>query len=99
MGIVGDKTPIRSVVGAIVLAVIMAQPAVAQGQRTPRQVSDQLTRICGKAGHSPQGLKACAEKMSALCRKQRIDPKSQRCWQWVLGEDDNKRLDMRALKR
>ena len=83
----------------VCLLVSLAAPSDAQRARTPKQSGQELSAICKKAGHAPTAMKRCAQMITALCRKKRINPKSKRCWQWVLEQNDRRRLDMKALRR
>lgn len=82
----------------MVLALIAA-PVDAQRSRTAKEAGQQLTTICQKAGHAPGTMRRCAQMITALCRTKGIDPKSKRCWQWVLHQNDRRNLDMKALSR
>lgn len=91
----------KCVCSAIIVSVLVtfAAPSEAQRTRTPKNSGLQLTSICKKAGHTPGVMRRCARMITALCRKKGINPKSKRCWQWVLNQNDRRTLDMKALKR
>ena len=86
---------------AIILSFLLtlSAPSEAQRNRAPKAAGMELSAICKKAGHAKGGMRRCAQKITALCRKKGINPKSKRCWQWVLDQNDRRRLDMKALRR
>jgi len=91
----------KSVYLTIIISVLVtfSVPSDAQRTRTPKDSGVQLNAICKKAGHASGGMRRCAQKITALCRKKGINPKSKRCWQWVLDQNDRRRLDTKALRR
>jgi hypothetical protein len=74
-------------------------PSEAQRSRTPKAAGLELSTICKKAGHTAGGMRRCAQMITALCRTKGINPKSKKCWQWVLDQNDRRTLNMKALKR
>ena len=80
------------------LAVVFAD-APAAAQRRPDMVATQLTSICEKAGFGRNALTDCGKAFEKACRSAGIDPKSQRCWQHLLDQDDRKALDYQGLRR
>jgi hypothetical protein len=81
-----------------VVAIVFAD-APAAAQRQPEKVASQLTSICEKAGFGRNGLADCGKAFEKTCRGAGLDPKSQRCWQHLLDQDDRKALDYQVLRR
>ena len=74
-------------------------PAPQAKLRQPDVVGGRLSEICLSAGYGPKELQRCAQSMSDLCTARRIDPRTPRCWQWVVDQDVDGRFDRQALGR
>ena len=67
--------------------------------RQPAAAGRLLDTICRKAGYADNDRRRCAQAMSALCRKNGVDPTKPDCWQWLVDRDERRALDIGAIRR